>query len=170
MKSLIAPLLLLMAIMVGCSKTDPASPGTQDTTHLTDTTGLSDSLAKQHAVGKGYNVSRGGVQITTIHYDQAFDSTRFGVMDEWLLLQSDRNVSIEGWKLDADDIGQVYSLHDSLYKTLTIYTHKAPTPSMLALSLNLSPGTWIWNNSTPDTARIYDDKGTLIDSFGYKVK
>ncbi|MEO5931648.1 MAG: lamin tail domain-containing protein [Candidatus Kapaibacterium sp.] len=169
MKSLLPPLLLLLAIMVGCSKTDPASPGMTDTTHQ-DTTGLSDSLAKEHAVGKGYDKSRGGVQIVTIHYDQTFDSTHFGVYDEWVLLQSDKDISTKGWKLDADDVGQRYDLPDTLYKTLNVYTHKAPTPSRLALSLNLPASTWIWNNTTLDIARLYDDKGTLIDSLTYKAK
>jgi hypothetical protein len=117
---------------------------------------------------RNYDTTRGGVQITQIAYDQIANG-RTGVADEYIVLQSDGTKSIHGWSLNAGDPGQDYDLPDTIFSKLYVYTHTAPDPgSKTECGLNLAPSKYIWNNSEPDTAILYDASSKMIDRLTYK--
>ncbi|HVZ38649.1 MAG TPA: lamin tail domain-containing protein [Candidatus Kapabacteria bacterium] len=153
--------ILCAALLAACSSsaTNP-SPSPQDTTHVpTDSTDL------LPAARQNYDSARGGVQITKIYYDQARNGSITGTTDEWAVIQTDRPQRIAGWTLDADD-GQRFPLPDSIHSKLTVYTRSGPTnPQGEVLILHLN--SWIWNNTTPDTARIFDSAGTERAKLSY---
>jgi len=186
-------LLVLIAIAVACmrlsacSSSDPVTPQPGDTTKTdttkhdttkTDTTKHdttkvdtvkldTSSIARSH--DRLYNSAKGGAQIIAIYYDQNGNTSVFGKNNEWIIIQTDRNLSTRGWWLNAGDPLQDYTLPDTIFKYLTIYTHDRPgVPSRTTMSLGLPLSTWIWNNSDPDTAWLYNEKHEIVDSLTYK--
>ena len=150
---------LIMASCAGSIVTDPGDP----VDHNVET-------HKQE-----YNTTRGGVQIIAIYYNQTQNRDSFGLAapDEWIILKSDRKVDTKGWKLNAGDKSQDYPLPATINGRLYIFTHdssNAPanvTTGGATMSLHRDPNTWIWNNSDHDTARLYDEKGVMVDSLTY---
>lgn len=148
--------IILATVLASCSSstTDPTPPVTSP---------------QGPAAKRQYNASKGGVQITAIYYDQTKNGDSTGTMDEWVVIESDHPRRIAGWKLDANDPSQQYSLPDSIQSKLTVYTREGPSvPVGETLALHLS--SWIWNNAEPDTARIFDANKTLMDSLSYVGK
>lgn len=118
-------------------------------------------------VERPYDAARGGVQITAIYFDQSQNRDTFSIEDEWMVLESAQPASIKGWHMDAGDAGQQYALPDSLHRRLVIYTRgDAAPPGDTVMTLELNR--WIWNNSDPDTARVYNADGDLMDIVVYK--
>lgn len=149
--SILLPLLLTTALMA-CSSTSEPAPTVQS----------------PPAAKRDYDPVRGGVQITAVYYDQDANQATTGLYDEWLVLESQGDASTAGWHIDADDAKQFYSLPSTIHGTLSIYTRKGPGASDTTMALDLSK--WIWNNTDPDTARLYDDRDSLVDTFAYKGK
>jgi hypothetical protein len=141
--------LLLAATLAACSSTSDPTPTVQ-----------SPPVKK-----RDYDPARGGVQITAIYYDQAKNSEITGVNDEWIVLESQNDTPTTGWHLDAGDIYQFYDLPETLHRRLYIYTRAGVGTSDTTMALGLSR--WIWNNEDPDTARLYDADGSLVDTFTY---
>jgi hypothetical protein len=157
MKRLILPGFLALACVAACSTTDELV--------------MPDPVLTGPVISRPYNTARGGVQITAIYFHQDSNQLVYGLLDEWIVLQSDRVQAINGWKLNAGDAGQDYALPDTLHRRLTIYTHTGRGAATdTTLLLGLSGGKWIWNNSDPDTAWVLDDKGMVVDSLSYTAK
>jgi hypothetical protein len=174
MRSFLSLLCLVVAVgyAVGCSESTPTNNDKKDTTGTPlDTNALlRDTLETDTTfVTRIYNSSRGGVQIVNIYFDQGSNADLFGIDDEWVVLQANGNVSTKGWELDAgSNDGQHYDLPDSIYGTLTIYTHAVPGGNTREkIGLGVAGNRWIWNNSEPDVARIYDERGSLVDAMSY---
>jgi hypothetical protein len=111
---------------------------------------------------KAYDGARGGVQITSIYYDQADNGRQVGVNDEWIVIEATGTVNTTGWTLNAGDPTQNSPLPAAITNRLVIYTHSVPdSVSSPATSLGYSRYEWAWNNTEPDTARIKDagDRG-----------
>jgi len=153
-------LLLGLAMLASCENgTDPDSGGF-------DEDGPVDTLEVGGFVRKGYNQYRRGVQIAVIQYNQTNPFS-----DEWVTLQTNSKVSLAGWYLDAGDTSQRFLLTSDITDSLVIYTHDdKDLIGVRDTGLALSASTFIWNNSTPDTAYLYDDKGELVDWLAYKGK
>lgn len=118
---------------------------------------------------KQYDVAKGGVQIIAVYYDQMknMEVYRLDHQDEIVVLESDDTVSLEGWILDANDPEQRFTLDRPIRHTLWIYTKQGPVgTSDTVLALNYKTN-WIWNNSNHDIARLFNDKGELVDSLTY---
>jgi hypothetical protein len=122
------------------------------------------------SVKKPYDNTKGGVQITRVYYNQAQnrDSALLGLtaQDECILLESVDHTSIEGWKLDASD-SQLFTLQGSIHGKLYIFTKDGPTASAEPV-IALHYGSWIWNNAEPDTAKIFNERGELVDAMTYR--
>lgn len=124
------------------------------------------------SIKRPYNTTRGGVQITSIYYDQKKNDTSksYHLFDEWIILEADGNVSTTGWKLDANDRDQHPPLPDTIYRKLYIYTRNGPGyENDTIMTLKRGSTAWIWNNTDADTARIFNAAGELVDSMTYKV-
>lgn len=107
------------------------------------------------------------MQITAIYFDQDTNAPHNGgVKDEWIVLESSSNSSTKGWLLNAGDPTQNYRLPDTLFKKLTIYTKRSPTLNTSTI-MGLGLGNWIWNNSDPDYAYLYDKDSNLVDAMTY---
>jgi len=113
-----------------------------------------------------YNTARGGVQITKVFYNQDSNRIVTGLNDEWVLIESDRDTSLDGWVLDASD-GQRITFNRSIHRKLLVYTKQGPpgTPSDTTVAMNR--GSWIWNNADHDTATLFDDDGKVVDTMTY---
>ena len=117
------------------------------------------------SIKKAYDATKGGVQITHVYYNQTLNDSLTGVNDEWVVLESSGHTSIDGWVLDAGD-DQRFTLQGAIHGRLLVYTKEGPTTSneeWVAQHRKV----WIWNNSEPDTARLYNNNGDLIDSMTY---
>ena len=113
---------------------------------------------------QSYDVSKGGVQIVAIQADQSNPKN-----DEWIVLQTNSRTSLNGWHINAGDAGQEYTLYSFINDSLVIYTHADPDPiNARDTGLFLSSGKFIWNNTNPDTARLYNSAGSLVDVFTYE--
>ncbi len=121
---------------------------------------------------KTYDEGRGGAQLTAIYYNQGTNSERAGINDEWIIIESRGDISTAGWMLDAGDANQRYALPDAIHGRLYVYTHAGPAGGTndTTFALNLAGNRWIWNNAEPDTARLYDGSGAVIDIMTYKGK
>jgi hypothetical protein len=162
--SYIAPTFALVLTIAACSSsTEPQTSNPVDTTVVA-------RKPEGPSIRRDYDAARGGVQITRIYYDQKanFDST--GLEDEWIVLESNTVVNTAGWTLNAGDAGQNYPLRNPLNRKLILYTHTihASLGDDTTQWLGISPGRWIWNNSEPDTAWIFDANHNVIDSLSYK--
>lgn len=116
-----------------------------------------------------YDGARGGVQITCIYYDQTDNGRKVGVNDEWIVIESSGTVNTTGWSFNAGDPNQTYPLPASITNRLTIYTHAVPdSVSSTATTLGYAANQWAWNNSEPDTARIINAQGQVVDMFTYR--
>jgi hypothetical protein len=162
----IAFALVLFYGAASCSDSQPTDSGTNkpDTTKK-DT--LRDSAA---FVGKDYDFAKGGLQIIKIYYDQDSNDRLWKFKDEVITLMTDKPVNTAGWYLNAGDSNQDYALPAMITDSLFIYTHTAKGRWDSELGLNLSAGKWIWNNSDPDTAWIFNSSKQIVDSLTYKVK
>lgn len=163
LRYLLAPSALALLIASCSTSTEPTTVNPIDTTIVT-------RKPEGPSIRRDYNAARGGVQITRIYYDQNanFDST--GLLDEWIVLESNAVVNTAGWTLNAGDSGQNYPLRNPLNRKLILYTHTlhAGLGDDTTQWLGISPGRWIWNNSDPDTAWIYDANHNVVDSLSYK--
>lgn len=164
---MLACTLTLPSLDACSSSTDPGTKSPADTTVTYD---KGDSTRPPSAK-RLYDGARGGVQITAIFYDQALNESATGLLDEWVIIQTTRPVRTAGWWLNAGDDGQNYVLPDTISGSLTVYTHDGPTnPTGATMALHLNPVRWIWNNKDPDTARVYDDKDSVVSTFIYDVR
>lgn len=167
MKNPAALLLPILGLLLAAcsSSTGPVSVLPVDTTKQQ----TNDTLHREGpAIRREYDAARGGLQITRIYYDQKANGDSTGVMDEWIVLQNNASINTAGWSLNAGDAGQNYPLKNPIDRKLTIYTHAGPAYSGDTIQkLNLSSGKWIWNNSDPDTAWIFDAAGNVVDSMSY---
>ena len=118
------------------------------------------------SIKRPYSDVRGGVQITAVYYDQRANKDSSGLEDEWIVLESDAPVNTTGWTLNAGDRNQNYALRSPLNRKLIIYTKRGPDFTSDTTQA-LEYGNWIWNNSDPDTAWIYDGAGNVVDSMSY---
>lgn len=145
------------AILSGCdSATEPAP---DQTVHIVD-------LPRAY---RPYDAIRGGVQLTSIYFDQKANRDSVGVDDEWVVLEASGMVNTTGWKINAGDAGQDYALPNAIDKRLVIYTVKVPdTTTSAAIAMGRCSTCWVWNNTSPDTARIFDAGGQLVQEFTYK--
>ena len=152
------PILLLgVALLTSCDDGDK---------WLFPEDGPVDTLEVSGGVRKGYNKYKSGVQIAMIQYDQANP-----VGDEWVTLRLDGSTSLSGWHLNAGDSTQSYLLTGTITDSLVIYTHDDKNLiGSRDTGLALSPSKFIWSNSTPDTAFLYDKDNNLIDWLTYKAK
>jgi hypothetical protein len=158
--SAILPVLVLVA---ACSDDSGTNPDPNNT-NRSDTLLYKDTVAT-----RAYDKNRGGLQITAIYFNQGWNDSAYDLEDEWIVLESDAPISTSGWKLNAGDPLQNYPLPATINNRLTIYTRKDSaenTGSIKGLELNA----WIWNNTEPDTARIYDAAGKLVHSVTYNAK
>jgi len=115
------------------------------------------------AYSRPYDSVRGGVQIVAVAFDQKQNFQKYGFDDEFVVLKAKDTLPTKGWILDAAD-GQRFPLPDTIYKTLTVYTHQQLDPySNKEYSLGYHKSKWIWNNDDPDTATLYDEHGNAID-------
>jgi hypothetical protein len=172
MKLSIPCVLALLAIgIVACgdSTTTEPTPNNNDTTHTTLT-------HEPRAYTKNYNTSKGGVQITRIYYDQNMnrDSALLGltVPDECVLLETNTPTSLNGWVLDASD-NQLFRFDTSvrINDKLYIFTEDGPTTSSTTAHwITLGRGSFVWNNAEPDTAKLFNESGVLVDMATYVGK
>lgn len=176
-------LVFIPLIFAACDQgTDPGNdPGTdpgkgKDTlTNSTDTLTfppdtVTYSVADTVPVKRDYRAGRGKVQITAIYFHQTLNQRYYGLNDEWVILESDRVMPTKGWKIDASD-GQQYDLPDTIYRKLYIYTMKGPGYENDTIKTLNQPGTrWIWNNTEPDTAKVLNPGGGVVDQLTYKAK
>ncbi len=157
MQRLLLPSLITALLLGACSSSNnPTSTLPPSVTHAIP------------AVTKAYDPARGGLQITAIYYDQNKNLDSAGLLDEWIVLTTDHQLQTAGWMLNAGDVNQNYPLPDSIRHTWTIYTRQGPaqqSDSTQALNLNV----WIWNNTAPDTARIFNELGGVMDSLSYDL-
>jgi hypothetical protein len=154
------PILLLGALLLASCESGDGFPPAE----LKD--GPVDTVEAYGGVRKGYNEYRSGVQIAMIQYNQTNP-----VGDEWVTLRMSGSRSLAGWHLDAGDSTQSYLLTSNISDSLVIYTHE--DKNLIGIrdtGLALSASKFIWSNSTPDTAFLYDDKGVLIDWLTYTAK
>src|SRR5690606_28207467 len=112
-------LMLISVFWMACSTasvTDP-SPDPNDADPNTDTLANDAPVAK-----RGYDITRGSVQITKIYYNQRLNKEKYGLEneDEWIVLEAAGNFPTKGWKIDADDNGQRYALPDTIYRKLYV--------------------------------------------------
>jgi hypothetical protein len=143
-------ILILLLALTACNTTTDDNSGNNNPT----STGL---------YRKSYDVSKGGVQVVAIQADQSNSKN-----DEWVVLQTDHRVSLNGWHINAGDAGQDYQLYSFIDDSLLIYTHADPdVVNLRDTGLALSNGKFIWNNDVPDTCRLYNSAGLLIDVFVY---
>lgn len=156
---------MLTAVLFGaCSSTTEPTDNNPDPTPQQEDT---PSIKQQ------YNTARGSVQITKIYYhqDSNFLSKIYNLNDEWIILEANGNIPTAGWSLDADDRNQRYLLPDTIYKKLYIYTRFGPGyENDTIMTLKRGSTAWIWNNTTPDTARLYNAAKELVDFLGYDLK
>ena len=118
-----------------------------------------------------YDAAKGGVQFTCVFYDQKVNNDSVGIEDEWIILQTTGVTNTTGWTINAGDKNQTFPLPASINASLTVYTVAVPaTVTTPAMALGRAKGSWVWNNTTPDTARIYDAQGALVDEFAYLGK
>lgn len=115
---------------------------------------------------KQYDAAKGGVQITAIYYNQGENLRLTGLNDEWIVIESDRDISLEGWVLDASD-GQRFPFDRSIHRKLVIYTRQGPTGTPSDTTVAMDRGNWIWNNSEPDIATLFDEEGRVVDRMTY---
>jgi hypothetical protein len=155
------PFIFLMALAISLSACSSA----------TDPDTTPDPVLHAPVISRAYDAARGGVQITQIYFHQDSNRIVYGLEDEWVVLESDATRSIEGWQLNAGDAGQSYDLPDTMHRKLIIYTHAGTGAATdTTWPLGLSSGKWIWNNSDPDTAWVFDRDGAVIDSMTYRAK
>ncbi len=152
-----AAVALAALVLAACSSnaTDPNTPPTPD--------------PEPPAVKKPYDTARGGLQITAIYYDQARNLSVDTLEDEWIVLETLSPVRTAGWSIDAGDAKQRFPLPDTIRRALRIYTKNGP-PNPTGEVLALHRGSWIWNNAEPDTARLYDASGNVVDIMTYDNK
>ena len=169
MKSISRLLLLSLPVLMmiaACSDNSTTNP---DPNNNNNNNGSDSLVYKDGVVTREYDGPQGGVQITGIYYDQGLNKSMRGEDDEWIVIEATAPRSTSGWKLNAGDPTQDYPLPATINKRLIIYTKKDPssnTDSTLGLGLN----NWIWNNSDPDVARIYNEQGQAVDSMSYRGK
>jgi len=170
--------LLVSTLLVSCksSSTDPGSDNSNDTTQSTDTskntkdpTIYSDTLSIGIPIHRqDYDSNKGGVQITLIAYNQAKNDTIKKINNEWIEIQSEGKVYTKGWTLNAGDSNQDYPLPDTLYGFLRMYTHhQADINPKYEVSLEISGNKWIWNNSDPDTAILFNAQHQIVSRLTY---
>ncbi len=169
----IACVLILISLDACSSSTDPGTKDPIDTTsHGTDTNVTydnGDGTTRAPSAKRRYDSAKGGVQITAIYYHQTRNDSAYGLNDEWVVLQTARPTRTAGWRLNAGDAGQDSPLPDTIFTTLTIYTREVPTnPVGLSQAFHIT-NRWIWNNTDPDTARVYDNTGAIVNAFTYDV-
>jgi hypothetical protein len=154
--------LLPLLFFIACSTSEDTSPTVQSTPPFSF-----DSLdvnVPKHA--RLYDTARGGLQITLIAYDQTANKNATGVNNEWIEFRCQKPMSTYGYVLNAGDVHQNYSLPDSVFTFLRIYTQAQPNMnSKYEMSLGLN--SWIWNNAGDDTARLSDPNGFAVDSLSY---
>ncbi len=172
-------LVLVPLIFTACDQgTDPGTdPGkgkdtlsnaTDTLTFPPDTTTY--SVPDTIPVKRAYRPGRGKVQITGIYFHQNLNERYYGLNDEWVILESDRNISTKGWKIDASD-GQVFPLPDTLYRKLYIYTTKGPGYENDTIKIwTPKRSTWVWNNAEPDVAKVLNPAGGVVDQLTYDAK
>lgn len=162
-RSLLPLLALATAGLAACSPSGTSPDPTPKDTARTSTHGA-------HIESRTYSPGRGGVQITAIYFDQHWNldslDPAHATFDEWIVLQSDRDVYTRGWMFSAGDRGQMYYLPDTLHRRLAIYTQRSPaldTDTTLGLALEY----WLWNDDAPDTAALMDQDDVPIDTLIY---
>lgn len=159
-------LVLISMFWMACStaNVNAPSPNPNNNDPNTDTLSTDDAPAAGH----GYDVARGGVQITKIYYNQRLNKEKYGLEneDEWIILEAAGNLPTNGWWLNAGDSGQNYPLPDTIYRKLYIYTKRGPGYENDTI-MTLKKGSWIWNNAAPDTAWLYDANMNVVDSMSY---
>jgi hypothetical protein len=143
------PLIALAGAAYSCASTSPSQS----------------KKVEPPASKRPYDSARGGLQITAIYYNQKQNRAITGFEDEWIVLESSTPVSLEGLVLDASD-HQRFPLHGTLNGRLYVYTRYGPVPPNDS-SLTLHYGNWIWNNTKPDIATIFDSQGQVIDMMTY---
>lgn len=160
----LATLAIFSLLLAACSSsTEPQPAGTNQNNQ-------NDTLKREGpSIRRTYNSTRGGVQITAIYYDQNANRDSSGLFDEWIILESDTPVNTTGWMLNAGDDNQDYPLRPLLNRKLMIYTKSGPGFTSDTTQA-LGYGNWIWNNSDPDTAWVYDAAGNVVDSMSYDIK
>lgn len=115
-------------------------------------------------VGRSYDHALKGVQITRVYYDEAANKTAAGVDNEWIVIQSDRNIYTRGWWIRTKNNVRSYAFPDTLRKSLVIYTRPQPGISNdLQRSMNLNR----YILEPHDTMRIYNDGGAVVVQYGF---
>jgi|GEM_PF-2963769 len=130
-------------------------------------TGASRSRDHQRPQSAGFQLARSAH--ASRHFKLSFRiPEKYGLEneDEWIVLEAAGNFPTKGWKIDADDNGQRYALPDTIYRKLYVYTKQGPGYVNDTI-MTLNKGSWIWNNTEPDTARIFDANGNLVDLMSY---
>jgi hypothetical protein len=148
------PSLSLFLLLTGCSADVPTTPNEQPVLNLPSEC-------------KDYDAARKGLQIECIYFDQSKNGQLAGVGDEWITLFTTSPVRTAGWVLNAGDDGQNFSLPDTVFERLTIYTTQAPDTAKGQV-ISLKHGNWLWNNTDPDTARLLDASRELVDIHTYQ--
>ena len=115
---------------------------------------------------KGYDATRGGIQIFSLNYDEITNAQNFGIADEWVTLVTDSPRTLAGWTLEACTASKQFSLAGQINDTVRIYTHTVVGSDKKGFSLDLPDSVWIWNNHGPCTA-ILHSLGVAVDSIGY---
>ncbi len=112
-----------------------------------------------------YSSPLGGPQIVQVTYYRGAIPTNSTNGDEQIVLQSANATVMTGWKLQAGDANQLFSLPDTLIGKLSIYSHQP----VLAkdFSLNLPSNSWLWNKSGLSTIRLVDNTGAVVDSMQF---
>ena len=115
-------------------------------------------------IGRAYDHARKGLQITRLYYDEEANRRAGAPYNEWFVLQSDTNLYIRGWWIDAGQGVRTYAFPDTLRKILLVYTRPLPGPPT-DTEVSLDRDSWIWDRH--DTLRIYNSRSELVAMLGY---
>ena len=158
MKFIFALLAISILIVTSCKKDNPV------------VSSLDPSQAPH--VFRPYDSTIGGIQITTLFYDQD-SNLKYGIgYNEEVVIQTDHEgfvtgLDTKGWTINAGAVTQTYPFPDTTFRTLQFMTHGAiDSSTKLYRYLGVSSGTWIWNNDH-DTARVFDATEKLVSELGY---
>lgn len=161
-------LFLIPVLFAACA--DPENPADNDNDKDKDKDTVTVPFVEAPSIKSPFEAGGGGVQITRIYFHQDSNMIRHGLRAEWVVLESYRDMPTKGWWLDASD-GQRFPLPDTLYRKLYIYSPNGPGYDNDTVKIwKRSANAWVWNNTEPDTGKIINADGEVVDFITYDAK